>query len=57
MLFIRMLRPVVRGIRNLFMKSSTRDRNPEVPKGGDDPYSELTPYDIEDADYEDIRRE
>jgi hypothetical protein len=57
MLLIRLLRPVVRGVRKVFMKSPTREGVEEVPKDGADSYSDLTPYDIEDADYEEIKRE
>lgn len=50
----RLLRPVVRrAVRYVQALMGTR---PADPKVGDGKYSELTPYDIEDADYEEIER-
>ncbi|MCZ6766283.1 MAG: hypothetical protein O7D32_05065 [bacterium] len=50
----RLLRPVIRrGVRYV---QALMGSTPAGPKVRDGKYSDLTPYEIEDADYEEIER-
>lgn len=51
---LRMLYPVFKGIGALFGPKTPVERGADSKKAKKD-YSELTPYEIEDADFEDIR--
>ena len=58
-LVVQTARSLIRGGKRAFQKSFGGQRRPTSdPKrqaGPERPYSEITPYDIEDADYEEIR--
>jgi hypothetical protein len=54
LLVVRLLRPVFNGVRRYFR----REERPAKPPSGDPAYpDDFTPYEIEDADYEDIQGE
>lgn len=50
---LRMLYPVFQGIGSLFSSKTPVERGTK-PKDAKKDYSELTPYEIEEADFEDI---
>ena len=55
---MRLLRPVFDGARKLFRRTSNPLPKPAPTRQRKrDQYDDLTPYEVEDADYEDIRRD
>jgi hypothetical protein len=57
MLIIGLMRPVLRGARNTFKRVFSP--NPSPARGGkrDRTHKDLSPYEIEDAEYEEIRND
>jgi len=53
-LLLRLLSPFFRGLRKLFTSSSNPGSTGKPPKKTPD-YSDLTPYEIEDAEYEELK--
>lgn len=53
-LFVRLLSPVFRAVGKMF---SGEKRSPQAVRKNKGPYADLTRYEIEDADYEEIKTE
>jgi hypothetical protein len=62
-LIFRLLVPVFKGVGRLFGSSSPKTRPRNTSQRGNQPassepdYSELSPYEIEDAEFEEIKQE
>ena len=62
-LLFRLLVPVFRGVGRLFGSSTPKTRNRTTSNqsgktaSGEPDYSELSPYEIEDAEFEEIKQE
>jgi len=57
-LFSRLFRSLARTVMRTARGAPSPQSKPEDKKNKKEPgYSDLTPYDIEDADYEEIRRD
>ncbi len=55
-LILRMLYPLFKGMGTMFDKPSAPGPRGEKKDGTERDYSDLTPYEIEDADFEDMKK-